>query len=223
MSGNGVDEGPRPDYVLGASTGLPPLYLPAGTGGGCVTSGPFQNMSVNLGPVALDLPGGEEVGGGPGNGLTYNPRCLKRDLKSAVVKKYADYPTILHNLLVPKNIWDFQMEMQGVPGSGLLGVHGAGHYGFGGDPGDDLFTSPGDPAFYLHHGQIDRMWFLWQSLNPAKANTISGTNTFQNTPPSANTTLNDIIQFQWAAGPPAKIGDLMSTTEGPFCYTYSDF
>jgi hypothetical protein len=30
-----------------------------------------------------------------------------------------------------------------------------------GDPGADLYTSPGDPAFYLHHGQIDRLWDFW--------------------------------------------------------------
>ena len=30
-----------------------------------------------------------------------------------------------------------------------------------GDPGGDLFTSPGDPAFFLHHGQVDRLWTLW--------------------------------------------------------------
>jgi hypothetical protein len=41
-----------------------------------------------------------------------------------------------------------------------------------GDPGADLFTSPWDPAFYLHHGQIDRMWTLWYGVpsNPLAAN-----------------------------------------------------
>ncbi|OIW32818.1 Di-copper centre-containing protein, partial [Coniochaeta ligniaria NRRL 30616] len=141
MSGNSVYQGARPDYALGASTGLPPLYLPAGTGGGCVTSGPFKDIKVNLGPVALDLPGGAVAGGGPGPGLAYNPRCLSCDLKSAVVKKFADYATIRHNIIKPTNINDFQMEMQGIPGTSVLGIHGAGHYGSGGDPGDDVFVS----------------------------------------------------------------------------------
>jgi hypothetical protein len=35
----------------------------------------------------------------------------------------------------------------------------------GGDPGRDFFTSPGDPLFYLHHGMIDRTWWIWQSLD----------------------------------------------------------
>jgi tyrosinase len=222
MSGNGAYLGPRPDLALGASTGLPPLYLPAGSGGGCVTSGPFKDMKVNLGPVALDLPGGQVGGGGPGTGLTYNPRCLSRDLKTPVVKKYANYSVILHNIIKPTNVGDFQTEMQGVPGSGVLGIHGAGHYGSGGDPGDDVFVSPGDPVFYLHHAQIDRVWFLWQALHPGQALTVAGTNTFLNNPPSPDTTKDDTVQYGYAAGPPRKIGDLLSTVDGPFCYTYSD-
>jgi hypothetical protein len=35
------------------------------------------------------------------------------------------------------------------------------HYTIGGDPGGDLFTSPGDPAFWAHHSQMDRMWTIW--------------------------------------------------------------
>lgn len=30
-----------------------------------------------------------------------------------------------------------------------------------------VYTSPGDPLFYLHHAQIDRVWWLWQLLDPS--------------------------------------------------------
>jgi Common central domain of tyrosinase len=40
---------------------------------------------------------------------------------------------------------------------------------YSGDPGADLFTSPGDPAFYLHHGQIDRLWTLWYVERPDRS------------------------------------------------------
>jgi tyrosinase len=93
----------------------------------------------------------------------------------------------------------------------------------GGDPGRDLFTSPGDPLFYLHHGMIDRTWWIWQQLDK-KTRTgpagVSGTSTFLNMPPSANTTLDTVIDLGFAAGPPRKMADLMSTTEGPLCYIY---
>lgn len=31
----------------------------------------------------------------------------------------------------------------------------------------DTFASPGDPIFFLHHAQIDRVWALWQKKDPA--------------------------------------------------------
>jgi tyrosinase len=120
MSGNGADVyGPNEtQIILGASQGLPPIYLPTGNGGGCVKSGPFAKMSVNLGPFALDVPGGISVGPPSGNPLDYNPRCLKRDLVDEINQQYANASSVLSLILKSKNIYDFQMTMQGVPGSG---------------------------------------------------------------------------------------------------------
>lgn len=112
---------------------------------------------------------------------------------------------------------------EGYPGTNDIGIHGGGHYTIGGDPGRDLFTSPGDPVFYLHHGMIDRVWWIWQTLDVQKrtgAEGISGTGTFMNQPPSPNTTLDTTIDLGYAAGSPIKMRDLMSTTAGPFCYIY---
>ncbi|KAM0333771.1 hypothetical protein ACHAPQ_005285 [Fusarium lateritium] len=221
LTGDGETIPDRPDIVLGASSGLPPVYLPTGNGGGCAKSGPFKDMSVNLGPAALDLPGGI-VEARP-NPLDYNPRCLKRDLSDAVNRRYANATSVLNNILQPKNVYDFQMQMQGVPGTGDIGIHGGGHYSLGGDPGNDVFTSPGDPAFYLHHSMIDRVWWIWQMLDPKERvngkNAVQGTNTFLDMPPSANTTVNDSIDVAWIGGE-RKIKDLMSTLSGPFCYVY---
>ncbi|GAB7326364.1 hypothetical protein MBLNU13_g10398t1 [Cladosporium sp. NU13] len=226
MSGNGAHAyGPNEtQIILGASQGLPPVYLSTGNGGGCVQSGPFANMSVNLGPFALDIPGGVSVGPPSGNALDYNPRCLKRDLVDEVNQRYANASSVLSLITKSKTVYDFQMTMQGVPGSGDIGVHGGGHYTLGGDPGNDVFTSPGDPAFYLHHGMIDRVWWIWQMLSPNErqftSKAIAGTQTFLDTPPSANGTLDDQIEFGYAAGPARPIRDLLSTVSGPFCYVY---
>jgi len=223
MSGDGEFIPDQEDIMLGASQGLPPIYLPAGTGGGCVQSGPFKDMTVNLGPAALDAPGGVVIAN-PEGPLSHNPRCLKRDLSDVVNRRYANASAVLANIIKPQNVYDFQMQMQGIPGSGTIGIHGGPHYALGGDPGRDVFTSPGDPAFYLHHAMIDRVWWIWQMLNPRERvygdSAISGTNTFLNQPPSANTTLEDYVNYGYAAGPPRKIKDLMSTLAGPFCYVY---
>ena len=66
------------------------ISLPAGLGSGFVTTGPFGNMTVNLGPVG-GLNGTEP---GPDGGLGYNPRGLKRDLGPAMNERYANYSTV---------------------------------------------------------------------------------------------------------------------------------
>lgn len=113
------------------------------------------------------------------------------------------------------------MEMQGVPGSGTIGVHGGGHYTIAGDPGGDLFVSPGDPAFYLHHGQIDRVWTIWQNLDlKSRRNAINGTGTFLNSPPSPDTTLATPVDLGYVGVKAVTMADIMSTVAGPFCYIY---
>ncbi|KAG7071303.1 tyrosinase [Colletotrichum scovillei] len=194
MSGNGEFIPDQEDIILTNPDGSEAARLPTGTGGGCITSGPFKNMS--------------------------------RDLTTAINRRYSNASAILHNILVPQNVGKFQVEMQGDPESGTMGmgIHGGGHFTLGGDPGRDFFVSPGDPAFYLHHAQIDRVWWMWQMLSPNARqfadDAVMGTNTFLNSPPSANTTLDEVLEYGYAAGPPIKIRDTMSTLAGPYCYIY---
>ncbi|KAI9675738.1 MAG: hypothetical protein M1817_001105 [Caeruleum heppii] len=193
-----------------------PIHLPPGTGGGCVRTGPFKHMTVNLGPVSLDGTSNPR-----GDGMGYNPRCLKRDLNAYISSRWTQSRDIDRLLSTSKDIWTFQMAMQGVPGSGELGVHGGGHYTWGGDPGGDLYTSPGDPVFYLHHAQIDRLWAVWQGQDvEGRREAISGTSTFLDVPPSANVTLEDHIDLG-VVGRRRSISSLMSTSGGPFCYRYA--
>ncbi|EKV19685.1 putative domain, di-copper centre [Penicillium digitatum] len=107
--------------------------------------------------------------------------------------------------------------MQGVLGSGNVGVDGAGHYSMGGDPSGDIFVSPGDPAFWLHHG----IWWIWKNLNLREGlNTMSDTDTFLDAPASSNTTLDTLIDIGHADGEMVAMWDLLSTISGPFCYIY---
>jgi len=46
----------------------------------------------------------------------------------------------------------------------------------------DLCVPPGDPTFYLHHGQIDRLWTIWQMKSSTRQYAIVGTNTMNNYP-----------------------------------------
>jgi tyrosinase len=224
MSGDGEFIPNQPDLLLtGGNPDLLPIVLPPGTGGGCIKSGPFKDLKVNLGPVALDVPGGG-IEGDINNPLRYNPRCLKRSLTDYANSRYSNATATLLNILNPQNVSEFQGLMQGGPGRDGFGIHGGGHYSLGGDPGRDGYVSPGDPVFYLHHAQIDRVWWIWQMLSPEARQygdiALSGTRTFLNNPPSDDATFDDLIGFDYAAGPPMKIRDLMSTLAGPFCYVY---
>ncbi|KAK1541032.1 hypothetical protein CPAR01_07021 [Colletotrichum paranaense] len=220
LGGNGEyipHDGPviEPPVGIGGSS----IQLPAGVGGGLVTTGPFANMSVNLGPVG----GLEGTAPGPDGGLGYNPRGLKRDVGPAMNQRYANYTTVL-NLLLKPNISEYRLLSEGVPYTPEIGPHGGMHYAISGDPGADLFTSPGDPAFWVHHGMMDRMWTFWQALDPAaRQQELNGGDyghiTWANSPPSAKTQLTDVIDMGYS-GPSIKIADVMDTLSGPFCYFY---
>lgn len=55
----------------------------------------------------------------------------------------------------------------------IEGAHGSVHVEIGGDMLDPM-TSPNDPVFYLHHTNVDRLWWRWQAANPSLANTYGG-------------------------------------------------
>lgn len=140
------------------------LVIPPGTGGGCVKSGPFKNHITNLGPVAY-------APKGPNGGLGYNPRCLRRDLSLAFSNqtKPSDVAKVIRE---PQDLGQFDDLFES-----LTGVHAGGHFLMGG-VGIDAFASPGDPAFYLHHAQVDRVWTIWQALKPEeRLNQVFGTST----------------------------------------------
>lgn len=104
-----------------------------------------------------------------------------------------------------------------------MGVHTGGHFTVGGDPGGDFFSSAGDPVFFLHHGMIDRIWWIWQLQDLSKRLTaVSGTITFNDAPPSRNATLDDDV-YLGVIAPPVKLGSLLDTLDwldGEFCYIY---
>lgn len=185
-----------------------------GTGGGCVMSGPFANYTVNLGPFSSRNP------------LGHNPRCLKRDLNDNVCRTMASLRNTTDVLLYTSTIDIFQKALQGEGAVGDggktfgLGVHGGGHYSIGGDPGGDFYFSALEPGFYLHHGNIDRMHFIWQNLDWEARQTIAGTLTMFNRPRTREAVLTDNMGFE-PLNRNITIGETMDTVGGtPLCYVY---
>ncbi|KAG7288169.1 hypothetical protein NEMBOFW57_007694 [Staphylotrichum longicolle] len=184
-----------------------------GTGGGCLTSGPFSNFTVNMGPVGSRDP------------LKYNPRCIKRDLNTDVCNRWATLRNTTDPILNSADIAVFQAVVQGDgrwPAAARVGiaVHGGGHYAISGDPGSDFYFSALEPGFYLHHGNIDRMHFIWQNLDWENRQTISGTNTMYNSPPTPEAVLTDNMGFE-PLNRNVTIKQTMDTVGGtPLCYVY---
>ncbi|KAH9903835.1 hypothetical protein F4778DRAFT_101280 [Xylariomycetidae sp. FL2044] len=95
-----------------------------GSGGGCVTEGPFVNYTVNFGPNTARDP------------LAYNPRCLKRNLNTAICASSASLQNTTGTILESPDIELFQGNVQGdfrYPESRKWGmaVHGGGHFAIG--------------------------------------------------------------------------------------------
>jgi tyrosinase len=170
---------------------------------------------INIGPIRPAMQGYEPV---QPNQLAYNPRCQRRDLTHEAAARFTDQA--LYDLLAGEHstsIGRFQDEFQGP--FGTLRMHGAGHYAMGGD-GSDVFSSLNDPAFYQHHAMVDRVYWMWQALHPELSRTINGTRTFRDTPPSANATIDDLLDMG-VLGEHLPIKDMLDTLGNtPLCYIY---
>ncbi|KAK8006936.1 hypothetical protein PG989_000926 [Apiospora arundinis] len=222
MGGNGeyLPDFPNSVIVLPEGVTGDDIVLPRGLGGGLVTKGPFANMTVNLGPFGAlhDTPPNPQA-----DGLGYNPRPLKRDVGPAMNMRYANASTVW-NLLQKPNLKEYRLLLEGPFNTGEIGPHGGGHYTINGDPGGDFWTAPAEPVFYLHHGMMDRMWSLWQAIDPETRHVdldagAYGHRTWNNEPPSPLTTLDDTIDMGYV-GAGSVIRDQMSTIDGPHCYLY---
>lgn len=202
ISGNGayVNE---TTYTLIPTPDIINSTIASGTGGGCLVSGPFANLTVRLGPHGAPV----------SDGLAYNPRCLTRDFRDWYLGDYLSYDNVTA-VMVTEDLQSFS----DLVGAGT-GLHANGHTVTGGFQ-LDLWASAQDPSFVFHHAQMDRVWALWQGLNQTvRTQEVSDTLTIKNEPASANGTLDTVVEMGYLADA-MTIGELSSTIDGPFCYIY---
>ncbi|KAK6856634.1 hypothetical protein PG995_006821 [Apiospora arundinis] len=199
--------------------------IPAGRGGGCMETGPYAGMVANLSATGPTFPG--VTAGLPH--LSYQPRCVKRDVSSWVSRQWstdAQSVDLLTNPAYQTDIRAFQDRLQGGNMSDIFitsffGVHTAGHFTWGGDPGGDVANSPGDPMFWLHHSQIDRTWWIWQNQKPLeRVFQIAGTRTLLNYPASRDANIEDPLNLYYTASASA-LKNHLSSVGGPYCYIYA--
>lgn len=139
----------------GPYTGYPKLPELGLWGGGCVDTGPFKDFKYSVSPKFTFY---EE-----------NPkRCLIRNMnmtyQDAILQKHEDV------VMKQTNFYGMTARLEGLPFGIETTLHAGGHFvvGAAGSNGTaaEVWTSNLEPLFYLHHANLDRIWWEWQHLKP---------------------------------------------------------
>ncbi|EFY95267.2 putative domain, di-copper centre [Metarhizium robertsii ARSEF 23] len=179
-----------------------------GVGNGhCVTDGPFANSTRNW--------QAEEIGSQ--FKISRNPHCLSRGFQTGDAKKKLQArvtPESIISILEQDSYAEFFKKLEDH-------AHNAIPQFIRGD--FLLQTAPNDPVFYLHHAQVDRLWWLWQRRN-------NGSRMWQYHGPISNVRLDETNQNNSASledvislgkfGKTVAVGDVINTHAVNLCYSY---
>lgn len=195
----------------------PTFQIPHGSGGGCIMSGPFSDMTFTMQPVSVNfLVNGTTP---PHSIYNKNESCLTRDLNTYAAQTWLNYTAVQTAVEAP-DLSTLDVLLNGVVGGGSLGIHSGAHFTLG-SPASNIFVSAQDPIWYPLHTMLDRVYTSWQIRHPDIANQVDGTMTANNAPPSANVTVDSIVpDWGYFDTNQYTIAELQSTTAGPFCYRY---
>ncbi|KAJ4338858.1 hypothetical protein N0V95_007928 [Ascochyta clinopodiicola] len=80
----------------------------------------------------------------------------------------------------------------------------------------DVYASPADPVFFLHHGFIDRNFRIWQNNGGRQRVTTVGGTDSAGRPLTLDTNVN-VYDFR----PDVRVGDILDTTGPALCYKYN--
>lgn len=95
------------------------------TGGGCVTTGPFANLTVPFGPLGPNLT--DSMRNDPDN-LKYRLHCLTRDMRPKLASR-SFTPAAIEALLGSPDIHSFNLRSSSLPSPtavNLFNLHGKG-------------------------------------------------------------------------------------------------
>lgn len=88
----------------------------------------------------------------------------------------------------------------------------------------DVYNTPNDPMFWLHHAGIDRSWWLWQNEDVfGRALQLNGTRTMFDEPPSDPATLDDLLDMYYITPNGSEANAMknhVSTLAWNYCYVY---
>ncbi|KAH6601443.1 hypothetical protein BASA50_001586 [Batrachochytrium salamandrivorans] len=160
----------------------------------CIASGPFANFQVNV-PKRHCIKRRFVLQDASGSmlGALYSPAEL-----ATIFSTTTDYDS-------------FRQTIEDNP-------HNAIHAAVGGEM-DEPTTSANDPIFFLHHTNIDRMWWIWQKSKPEHMRAYGGNRSPDS--PAKYATLKDHINM-WGMGEDFRVEQVLDISGGGrFCYSYA--
>ncbi|KAL0579506.1 hypothetical protein V5O48_002490 [Marasmius crinis-equi] len=199
FGGNGADIGGNYSGTFNNYTNIPGFNPSLGTGGGCITDGPFASYTPSLGP-----------------GRAAKKHCLERGFGGSFLDQLTE--EAIQNALKQTKFWTgFHYQFQGWPTSPTTKPHDSGHFTVGGDFGD-LYSAPVDPLFFVYHANVDRVWWKWQNADrEERLYLIDGRTTVD--PPYEEVTLDFLLKMEGLA-PLTPVRQVMDTGNELLCYTY---
>ena len=82
---------------------------------------------------------------------------------------------------------------------------------------NDIYGSPGDPVFHLHHAFVDRNFQTWQNKDADKR---LGSGGVDGQDASGNAVTLDYVLNMGGLRPNVKVSDVINTQGSLLCYTY---
>ncbi|KAH9904286.1 hypothetical protein F4778DRAFT_731979 [Xylariomycetidae sp. FL2044] len=215
--------GPMPywDWTLdsGAFPTSPVFSTSETTGFGGTGTGGGYIPPTHVNPLTACLTDGAFAGFNVTYYLNYEQaHCLNRGLNNGTDQTELEhnYMAALYAPAMIANITDnfttfetFWSALEDTP-------HGAIHNTLGGDMVPQ--TSPNDPLFFLHHSQIDRLWWLWQQVDTDTRNADFSGNKYLS-PDETPAAPTDVMTFL-GLGPNVTVSDVLMTDNDVLCYTY---
>jgi tyrosinase len=178
-------------------------WTDAGSGLQCVETGPFAKLR----PEYLE----EEP-----KKLSKGGHCLYRKMPEVTEPDaYKQMvPTItpegIKELQTSGNWTHFATATEGGP-------HGTIHASLGGEMNPT--TSPNEPLFFMHHAQIDRVWWQWQQKNAKRFSEYNGQGMHYPNRVRESVNLDDVLPM-FGLAKDVKVRDVMNPSKGPLCYRY---
>jgi tyrosinase len=158
------------------------------TGGNCVNNGQFAFLASNIGP-------------GPSN----QRHCLSRNGDESKTSNTRQSITDACNSR--GSYADMAACSEG-------GAHAWGHNGIGAIM-QDVYASPADPVFWLHHAYVDRNLWTWQNRDGRRTSSVNGEDgNGRGLTPDTILTMNGLRMD-------ARIRDVLNTQSQLLCYRYS--